>query len=62
MLCRADKIKFRIGKIHDNHDDIAVLIEETTDVIYLQMQHGYNMGGLTPMLDPETGLPLTINH
>lgn len=60
MLYNASKISFRIEKQRDEHHDILVLVEKTTDVIYLQMQHGYNMGSLTPMLDPETGLPLTF--
>ena len=59
MLYEASKISFKIANQRDDHH-ILVLIEKTTDVIYLQMQHGYNMGGLTPMLDPETGLPLTF--
>ncbi len=58
MYYDTNSIEFRVGKLKDNND-IAILVEKTTDVIYLQVYHGYNMGGITPMLDPETGLPLT---
>lgn len=60
MLYNTNRIEFHIGKMREANFDIMVLVEKTTDVIYLQMQHGYNMGALTPMLDPETGLPLTF--
>lgn len=58
MVYNAESIKFKIARLKKS-DDIIVLVEETTDVIYLKLSEGYSMGGLTPMLDPETGLPLT---
>ena len=58
MLYNTSSIKFQIARFTDN-DNITVLVEETTEVIYLKFKDGYNAGSLTPMLDPETGLPLT---
>ncbi len=58
MIYNTESIKFQIARLKDR-DNITVLVEETTDVIYLKLSEGYGMGGLTPMLDPENGLPLT---
>ena len=41
--------------------DMVIYREPVTDVLYLCFK-GYQEGGLTAMLDPETGLPMTYTN
>lgn len=48
-----------------NDNEITVLRETTTDSLFVKYKsHGYNAlaGGLTQMMDPETGKPLTYTQ
>lgn len=57
MIYNTDSIEFQIAKRIE--DGITILVEKTTDVIYLKTSYAFETYSLTPMLDPETGLPLT---
>lgn len=54
----ASRIGFTNAKLiyGKNDQDIQVLVERTTDVLYIKTSTG-----LTAMLDPKTGLPLTYS-
>ena len=42
----------------DNDSGLYIYHEKTTDTLFLQYG-GYKAGGITQLMDPETGLPLT---
>lgn len=43
---------------YDDENGLSIYHETTTDTLFAEF-NGYNAGGLTQIMDPETGKPLT---
>ncbi len=65
ITAEAAESKFELVQVSiqslDSRSDVSYYREASTDVVYM-LYDGYNSGGLTVMLDPETGKPLTYEN